>query len=61
MADRRQDRRRRSRNGEHHRDNPAVRRAAIIATVDYTESSATMDVRYAIHKEIGGLIAETLG
>ena len=31
----------------------------IIATVYYTESSASTDVRNAIHKEIGGLIAET--
>ena len=35
-------------------------RAPIIATVYYTESSAPMDARNAIHKEIGGLIAETL-
>jgi beta-lactamase class A len=34
-------------------------RAAIIAAVYYTESSATVDVRNAIHKEIGALIAET--
>jgi beta-lactamase class A len=34
-------------------------RAALIATVFYTESSAPMDARNAIHKEIGGLIAET--
>jgi beta-lactamase class A len=34
-------------------------RAALIATVYYTESSAPMDARNAIHKEIGGLIAET--
>jgi beta-lactamase class A len=34
-------------------------RAPIIATVYYTESSATMDARNAIHKEIGALIAET--
>ena len=34
-------------------------RAAIIATVYYTESSAPMDARNAIHKEIGALIAET--
>ena len=34
-------------------------RAPLIATVYYTESSAPMDVRNAIHKEIGGLIAET--
>jgi beta-lactamase class A len=34
-------------------------RAPIIATVYYTESSAPMDARNAIHKEIGGLIAET--
>jgi beta-lactamase class A len=33
-------------------------RAPIIATVYYTESSAAMDARDAIHKEIGGLIAE---
>ena len=35
-------------------------RAAIIAAVYYTESSATMDARNAIHKEIGALIAETV-
>jgi beta-lactamase class A len=34
-------------------------RAPLIATVYYTESSAPMDVRNAIHKEIGGLILET--
>jgi beta-lactamase class A len=34
-------------------------RAPIIATVYYTESSAPMDARNAIHKEIGGLVAET--
>jgi beta-lactamase class A len=34
-------------------------RAPIIAAVYYTESSAPMDVRNAIHKEIGALIAET--
>jgi beta-lactamase class A len=34
-------------------------RAPIIATVYYTESSAPMDARNAIHKEIGALIAET--
>jgi beta-lactamase class A len=34
-------------------------RAPIIATVYYTESSAPMDVRNAIHQEIGALIAET--
>jgi beta-lactamase class A len=34
-------------------------RAPIIAAVYYTESSAPMDVRNAIHKEVGGLIAET--
>jgi beta-lactamase class A len=34
-------------------------RTPIIATVYYTESSAPMDARNAIHKEIGGLIAET--
>ncbi len=33
--------------------------APIIATVYYTESSAPMDARNAIHKEIGGLIAQT--
>jgi beta-lactamase class A len=33
--------------------------APLIATVYYTESSAPMDARNAIHKEIGGLIAET--
>jgi beta-lactamase class A len=34
-------------------------RAPLIATVYYTEFSAPMDVRNAIHKEIGGLIVET--
>jgi beta-lactamase class A len=34
-------------------------RAPIIATVYYTESSAPMDARNEIHKEIGALIAET--
>jgi beta-lactamase class A len=34
-------------------------RAPIIATVYYTESSAPMDARNAIHKEVGALIAET--
>jgi beta-lactamase class A len=34
-------------------------RAPLIATVYYTESSAPMDARNAIHKEIGGLIAQT--
>ena len=34
-------------------------RAPVIAAVYYTESSAPIDVRNAIHKEIGGLIAET--
>ena len=34
-------------------------RAPIIAAVYYTELSAPMDVRNAIHKEIGALIAET--
>ena len=34
-------------------------RAPIIATAYYTESFAPMDARNAIHKEIGGLIAET--
>jgi beta-lactamase class A len=34
-------------------------RSPLIATVYYTESSAPMDARNAIHKEIGGLIAET--
>jgi beta-lactamase class A len=34
-------------------------RPSIIAAVYYTESSAPMDARHAIHKEIGGLIAET--
>ena len=33
--------------------------APIIATVYYTESFAPMDARNAIHKEIGGLIAQT--
>ena len=34
-------------------------RAPIIAAVYYTGSSAPMDARNAVHKEIGGLIAET--
>jgi beta-lactamase class A len=34
-------------------------RAPLIAAVYYTESSAPMDARNAIHKAIGGLIAET--
>jgi beta-lactamase class A len=34
-------------------------RAPLIATVYYTESSAPMDARNAVHKEIGALIAET--
>src|SRR5882757_5837194 len=34
-------------------------RAPLIATVYYTGSSAPMDARNAIHKEISGLIAET--
>ena len=34
-------------------------RAPIIAAVYYTESSAPMEARNAIHKEIGTLIAET--
>ncbi|MBV8796467.1 MAG: class A beta-lactamase, partial [Hyphomicrobiales bacterium] len=34
-------------------------RAPIVAAVYYTESSAPMDARNAIHKEIGALIAET--
>jgi beta-lactamase class A len=34
-------------------------RAPLIAAVYYTESSAPVDVRNAIHKAIGGLIAET--
>ena len=34
-------------------------RAPLIATVYYTESSASVDARNAIHKAIGGLIAET--
>ena len=34
-------------------------RAPIIAAVYFTELSAPMDVRNAIHKEIGALIAET--
>jgi beta-lactamase class A len=34
-------------------------RAPIIAAVYYTESSAPMDLRNAIHEEIGSLIAET--
>src|SRR3984885_3473409 len=33
--------------------------ASILAAVYYTESSAPMDARIAIHKEIGSLIAET--
>jgi hypothetical protein len=35
-------------------------RGPIIAAVYYTESSAPMDARNGIHREIGGLIAETL-
>jgi beta-lactamase class A len=38
---------------------PPPERAPLIATVYYTESSAPIDARNAIHKEIGGLIAET--
>jgi beta-lactamase class A len=34
-------------------------RAPLIAAVYYTESDASMDARNAIHKEIGGIIAET--
>jgi beta-lactamase class A len=34
-------------------------RAPLIAAVYYTESSAPMDARNAIHKEVGTLIAET--
>jgi beta-lactamase class A len=34
-------------------------RQPLIAAVYYTESSAPMDARNAIHKEIGSLIAET--
>jgi beta-lactamase class A len=34
-------------------------RAPIIATVYYTGSSASVDARNAVHKEIGALIAET--
>ena len=34
-------------------------RAPLIAAVYYTESDAPMDVRNAIHKEVGGIIAET--
>jgi beta-lactamase class A len=34
-------------------------RAPLIATVYYTESSAPMDARNTVHKEIGALIAET--
>jgi beta-lactamase class A len=34
-------------------------RAPLIATVYHTESSAPMDARNAIHKEVGALIAET--
>ena len=34
-------------------------RAPIIAAVYYTESSAPMDMRNAIHKEVGALIADT--
>jgi beta-lactamase class A len=33
--------------------------APILAAVYYTESSAPMDAREAIHKEIGALIADT--
>lgn len=35
------------------------RRAPLIATVYYTGSSASVDARNAVHKEIGALIAET--
>jgi beta-lactamase class A len=58
---RRQDGQRRSRDGEHDRDHLAPERAPIIATVYLTESSAPMDARNAIHKEVGELIAETFG
>ncbi len=34
-------------------------RPPLIAAVYYTESDASMDARNAIHKEIGGIIAET--
>jgi beta-lactamase class A len=34
-------------------------RSPLIAAVYYTESDASMDTRNAIHKEIGGIIAET--
>jgi len=34
-------------------------RAPIIATVYYTGSSASVDARNAVHKEVGALIAET--
>ncbi len=34
-------------------------RAPLIATVYYTESSASVDARNAVHKAVGGLIAET--
>jgi beta-lactamase class A len=34
-------------------------RASLIATVYYTESSAPMEARNAIHQEIGALIADT--
>ena len=34
-------------------------RAPLIAAVYYTESDAPMDARNAVHKEIGGIIAET--
>ncbi len=34
-------------------------RAPLVATVYLTESKKTMDARSAVHKEIGGLIAET--
>ena len=34
-------------------------RAPIIAAVYYTKSSAPMDARNAIHKEVGALIADT--
>jgi len=57
MAHRRQDRQRRSWNGEYDRRPPE--RGPIIAAVYYTESSAPMDARNAIHREIGGLIAQT--
>jgi hypothetical protein len=59
MADWRQDRQRRQWNDEYDLDHPAARPDADHRRVYYTQSSSAMDARNAIHKEIGGLIAET--